>query len=184
MAFQDWVPIVGGISGIVSLVLVFVLRLFPSTEGAGDRFLRWLRTHGPLWPLNRVVYAKALDRLTTPIRPNPTLGELEEQLDTLWERLALLDPVIKRHQSWFATGYFDSEGVKHPHNHRFLEFRIAWCLFWRGESYGKFQERLRDSTVPEIKDDPGPNWTVARSSYGTSEFNRQTPTVSTGMGMG
>ena len=144
-AFKDWIPIVGGISGIVSLSLVLVFGLFPSARGGGDRLLRWLFTHGPLWPVNRVIYAKALDRLTTPLRPNSTFREMEEQVDTLWERLALLDPVIKRHPSWFAKRYIDADGVKHPYNHKFLEFRIAWCLFWRGESYGKFQARLRDS---------------------------------------
>ena len=145
MAYKDWLPIVGGISGIVSLLIVLVFGLFPSTRGGGDRLLRWLCTRGPLWPVNRVIYAKSLDRLTTPFRPSSTLGEMEEQVDILWERLALLDPVIKRHPTWFAQGYIDAEGVVHPYNHRFLELRIAWCLFWRGESYGKFQERLRDS---------------------------------------
>ena len=146
MNFEQWVPIVGGISGIVSLLLVFVLRLFPSTEGAGERFLGWLCTYGPLWPVNRVRRAKNLDRLTTPLRPNPTFGEMEEQVDILWERLALLDPVIKRHPTWFAQGYIDADGVEHPYNHRLLELRIAWCLFWRGESYRKFHERVRDSS--------------------------------------
>ena len=136
------VPIVGGISGIVSLLLVLFFGLFPSARGAGDRLWRWLCTYGPLWPVNRIIYAKALDRLNTPLRLNPTLGEMERQVDILWERLALLDTVIKRHPSWFAKGYFDSKGVERPHDHRFLEFRIAWCLFWRGESYRKFQDRL------------------------------------------
>ena len=146
MAFKDWVPIVGGISGIVSLLLVLVFGLFPSTRGGGDRLLRWMCTHGPFWPLNRVFYAKSLDRLTASLRPNPTFGELEEQLETLSKRLALLFPVIERHPKWFMAGYIDAEGVEHPYNHRFLELRIAWCLFWRGESYKKFQERARDSS--------------------------------------
>ena len=144
MAFQEWVPIVGGISGIVSLLLVLFFGLFPSTRGAGDRLWRWLCTHGPLWPVNRVLYARTLDRLTTPLRPHPTYIELEGNLDTLWERLALLAPVLEKHPSWFAKGYFDAEGGERPYNHRFLEFRIAWCLFWRGESYRKFQDRLAE----------------------------------------
>ena len=144
MDFQAWVPIVGGISGIVSLLLVLFFGLFPSTRGAGDRIWRWLCTQGPLWPVNRVLYARTLDRLTSPLRPHLSYIELEGHLDTLWERLALLAPVLQKHPSWFAQGHIDTEGVEHPYNHRFLEFRIAWCLFWRGESYGKFQDRLAD----------------------------------------
>ena len=71
-----------------------------------------------------------------------SLAELEEREDAAWELLALLAPVRQRHHNWFLQGYIDSEGVEHPYNHRFVEFRIAWCLFWRGESYRKFQERL------------------------------------------
>ena len=39
MAFQDWAPIVGGISVIVSFLLVLFFGLFPSTRGAGYRRL-------------------------------------------------------------------------------------------------------------------------------------------------
>ena len=142
MAFQDWVPIVGGISGIVSLLLVLVFGLFPSTRGAGDRLWSWVCTHTrPLWPVARVRRAKALGRLIEP-QTRDSFAELEERADAAWELFALLAPVRQRHHNRFLQGYIDSEGVKHPYNHRLVEFRIAWSLFWRGESYLKFQERL------------------------------------------
>ena len=145
MPIEQWVALIGGSAGFLSLFLTLLFWLFPSKVGAGDRFMGWLFTYGPLWPVTRVCYSRKLDRLTTLLRPRPSYIELEGHLDTLWERLALLAPVLEKHPSWFAKGYFDTEGVEHPHNRRFLEFRIAWCLFWRGESYGKFRTRLRDS---------------------------------------
>ena len=141
MAFQDWVPIVGGISGIVSLLLVLVFGFFPSTRGAGDRLWGWVCTHGPLWPFARVRRARGLGRLIEP-QTRDSFAELEEREDAAWELFALLAPVRQSHHNWFLQGYIDSEGVEHPYNHKFVEFRITWCLFWRGESYRKFQERL------------------------------------------
>ena len=142
MAFERWVALIGGGAGFLSLLLTLVFWLFPSKVGAGDRFIDWLSTHGPLWPYARVKRARALGRLIEP-QTSDRLSEIKEREDAAWELYALLAPVRQRHIEWFMQGYIDSDGVTHPYNHRFKEFRIAWCLFWRGESYGKFQERLR-----------------------------------------
>ena len=86
---------------------------------------------------------RALGRRTDVPRSRLTIQEITETEDALYERMALLTPVLDRHPKWFAQAYIDSEGMEHPYNHRFLEFRIYWCLFWRGESYSKFQNTLR-----------------------------------------
>ena len=141
MSLEKWVALVGGSAGFLSLFLTLLFWLFPSKVGAGDRFMGWLCTHGPLWPLARVKRARELGRLIEP-RTRDSFAQLEEREDTAWELYALLAPVTQRHLSWFMTGYIDTEGIEHPYNHKFREFRIAWCLFWRGESYRKFQDRL------------------------------------------
>ena len=144
MGPEQWVALVGGGAGFLSLLLTLIFWLFPSKVGAGDRFMGWLCTKGPLWPFARVKHARALGRLIEP-ETRDSFGELEERADAAWELFALLAPVRQRHNRWFMQGYEDADGVIHPYNHRFVEFRIAWCLFWRGESYGKFQNRLRHS---------------------------------------
>ena len=146
MGFKEWVPIVGGISGIVSLLLVLVFGLFPSTRGTGDRLWAWLCTYGPLWRFARVLRAKALGRLSEqyPGLFLNTLSETEERADAAWEMFALLAPVRQRHRKWFMQGYIDDKGVKQPYRHRFLGLRIAWSLFWHGEPYRKFQVTLRE----------------------------------------
>ena len=143
MPFEQWFPLVGGSAGLLSLFLGLIFQLFPSKVGAGDRFIGWLCTHGPLWPFARVRRARALGRLIEP-QTRDSFAELEGRADAAWELYALLAAVRQRHHKWFMQGYIDAEGVERPYNHRFLEFRIAWCLFWRGESYGKFQNRLAD----------------------------------------
>ena len=143
MSYDQWVPLAGGISGFLSLFLVLIFKLFPSTEGAGQRLCGWLCTYGPLWPVNRVLRARTLDGLLHPEHPSGDLDESKERLDAAWALYALLTPVIQRHRKWFMQGYIDSEGAEHPYRHRFVEFRIKWSLFWRGESYDKFQARLK-----------------------------------------
>ena len=44
--FEQWLPMVGGIT----LFTVFFFKFFPSTEGAGERLLGWLCTHGLCGP--------------------------------------------------------------------------------------------------------------------------------------
>ena len=143
MSLEKWVALVGGSAGFLSLFLTLIFWLFPSKVGAGDRFVNWLCTHGPLWPLARVKRARALGRLSEP-RTHDNFAELEERASAAWELFALLAPVRHRHHEWFMQGYKDADGVIHPYKHRFVEFKIAWCLFWRGESYRKFQTRLRE----------------------------------------
>ena len=144
MPFEQWFPMVGGIAGLLSLFTVFIFKFFPSTEGAGERLLGWLCTHGPLWPMNRVIRARALGRSINPPLSYVDLDTLQVRLRTSLELWTLLDPVIERHPTWFTHGHIDADGVKHPYKHRFVEFRIAWCLFWRGESYAKFQAKRKE----------------------------------------
>ncbi len=80
----------------------------------------WLFTYGPLWPVTRVCYSRKLDRLTTLLRPRPSYIELEGHLDTLWERLALLAPVLEKHPSWFAKGYLIRKAWNIPTTEGFL----------------------------------------------------------------
>ena len=141
MPFEQWFPMmVGGIT----VLLVFIFKFFPSTVGAGERLLGWLCTHGPLWPMNRVIRARALGRSINPPLSYVDFDTLEVRLRTSLELWALLDPVIERHPTWFTHGYIDAKGVEHPYKHRFVEFRIAWCLFWRGASYAKFQAKRKE----------------------------------------
>lgn len=141
MAIEQWVALIGGSAGFLSLLLTLVFWLFPSKVGAGDRFITRLCTHGPLWSFARVRRARALGKVIDP-QTRDTFGELKERWDAARELYALLAPVRQRHRKWFMQGYIDAVGVECPYNHRFVEFRIAWCLFWRGESYRKFQDRL------------------------------------------
>ena len=117
---------VGGIAGLLSLFTVFIFKFFPSTEGAGERLLGWLCTHGPLWRMNRVIRARALGRLINPPLSYFDLDTVQVRLRTSLELWTLLDPVIERHPTWFTHGHIDAKGVKHPYKHRFVEFRIAW----------------------------------------------------------
>ena len=133
MSFEQWLLMVGGIAGLLSLFTVFIFKFFPSTEGAGERLLGWLCTHGPLWPMNRVIRARALGRSINPPLSYVDFDTLQVQLRTSLELWALFDPVIERHLTWFTHD-----------KHRFVEFRIAWCLFWRGESYAKFQAKRKE----------------------------------------
>ena len=144
MPFERWVVLAAAIATIVSVILLLVFKFFPGMEGSGQRLWGWFCTYGPLWPVARVLRVRALDRRTDVPRSRLTFREITETENALYERMALLTPVLNRHPKWFATGYIDSEGVEHPYNHRFLEFRIYWCLFWRGESYSKFQNTLRN----------------------------------------
>ena len=125
-----------------TLVTVWVFKLFPSIDGAGQRLLRWLCTYGPLWPANRVIRVGTLDRLTSQLGSPTGKDALEKRLQAALEQWALLAPVMEGHPRWFVQGYIDAEGEMRPYHHRFVEFRIKWSLFWRGESYGKFQSRL------------------------------------------
>ena len=135
---------VGGIAGLLALLTVFIFKFFPSTEGAGERLLGWLCTRGPLWPMNRVIRARALGRSINPPLSYVDFDTLQVQLRTSLELWALLNPVIERHLKWFTHGHIDADGVEHPYKHRFVEFRIAWCLFLRGESYAKFQAKRKE----------------------------------------
>ena len=126
MTWQLWATVIGGIS--VFLVLFF--KLFPSIEGVGERILRWLCTYGPLWPINRVIRARALGRSINPPLSYVDAETSQQRLGTSLELWALLDPVMERHPTWFR--------------HSFAGFRTAWCLFWRGESYAKFQARRKE----------------------------------------
>ena len=112
---------------------MFIFKLFPSTEGAGERLPGWLCTHGPLWPMNRVIRARALGRSINPPLSYVDFDTLQVRLRTSLELWALLDPVIERHPTWFTHD-----------KHRLVEFRIAWCLFCRGESYAKFQAKRKE----------------------------------------
>ena len=143
VSFEQWAPMVGGIAGLLSLFTVLIFKLFPSTEGSGQRLLGWLCTYGPLWPVNRVLRARTLDHLLSPQHLSGDLGATKERLNAALELFALLAPVMQRHPKWFTQGYIDAEGVKHLYRHRFVESRIKWCLFWRGEPYAKFQARLK-----------------------------------------
>lgn len=143
MSFEKWLVLAAAIATVVSLFLLLGFKLFPSIEGSGQRLWGWLCTRGPLWPVARVLRVRALDRRTDVPYSRLTFRERTETEDALYERMALLTPVLERHPKWFAQAHIDSEGVEHPYNHRFLEFRIYWCLFWRGESYSKFQNTLR-----------------------------------------
>ena len=133
MPFEQWFPMVGGIAGLLSLFTVFIFKFFPSTEGAGERLLGWLCTHGPLWPMNRVIRARALGRSINPPLSYVDFDTLQVRLRTSLELWALLDPVIERHPTWFTHD-----------KPRLVEFRIAWCLFWRRESYAKFQAKRKE----------------------------------------
>ena len=119
--------------GGITLFTVFFFKFFPSTEGAGERLLGWLCTHGPLWPMNRVIRARALGRSINPPLSYVDFDTLQVRLRTSLELWALLNPVIERHLTWFTHD-----------KPRFVEFRIAWCLFWRGESYAKFQAKWKE----------------------------------------
>ena len=66
MPFEQWIALIGGSAGFLSFLLTLVFWLFPSKAGAGDRFLHWLCTYGPLWPFARVKRAKALGRFIDP----------------------------------------------------------------------------------------------------------------------
>ena len=144
MTWQLWVPVIGGISGFLILFSTWIFKLFPSIEGMGERILRWLCTYGPLWPINRVIRARALGRSINPTLSHVDAETSQQRLDTSSELWALLDPVMERHPTWFTDSDMDAEGVKHPYKHRFIAFRTAWCLFWRGEPYAKFQARRKE----------------------------------------
>ena len=145
MPFEVSVPVVAGVVGALSLLTLWIFKLFPSVNGAGQRLWSWLCTNGPLWPVNRILRAKTLDRLLNPPHPSYDTDSLEERGNAAWELWALLAPVMQRHHKWFMQGYIDAEGKEHPYRHKFVELRIIWCLFWRGESYGKFRARLKES---------------------------------------
>ena len=144
MTWQLSVTVIGCIVAVLILFSNWIFKLFPSIEGVGERILRWLCTYGPLWPVNRVIRARALGRSTNPPLSYVDAETLQERLRTSLELWALLTPVMERHPTWFTHGYIDAEGVKHPYKHRFVEFRIAWCLLWRGESYAKFQAKRKE----------------------------------------
>ena len=144
MTWQLWVPVIAGIAVVLILFSNWIFKLFPSIEGVGERILRWLCTYGPLWPVNRVIRARALGRSINPPLSYFDLDTSQVRLRTSLELWALLDPVIERHPTWFTQGYIDAGGVKHLYKHRFVEFRIAWCLLWRGESYAKFQAKRKE----------------------------------------
>ena len=126
MSFEKWLALAAAFATVVSLFLLLGFKLFPSIEGSGQRLWGWLCTHGPLWPVARVLRVRALDRRTEIPYSLLTLQETTETEDALYERMALLTPVLDRHPKWFAQGYIDSEGVKHPYNHKFLDTLRRW----------------------------------------------------------
>ena len=145
MPFEIIVPVVAGVVGVLTLLTLWIFKLFPSVDGAGPRLWRWLCTNGPLWPVNRVLRARALDRILNSPPLSYDRDSLEERGNVAWEQWALLAPVIQKHREWFMQGYIDAMGEEHPYRHRFVELRIMWCLFWRGEPYGKFRARLKEN---------------------------------------
>ena len=104
MSFEKWLVLAAAIATVVSLFLLLGFKLFPSIEGSGQRLWGWLCTRGPLWPVARVLRVRALDRRTDVPYSRLTFRERTETEDALYERMALLTPVLERHPNGLRRG--------------------------------------------------------------------------------